>query len=236
MLETPSRIMRRIEARTGFAREMPSLPSLPGFEDSMALDPPSERSDDASLVLSDASAPITSTPTTTALLSQGGTTMQGRPRGSTPGSASATARFANSIAGRSSRSGRSSTHTTARFSIGRRSAQASFDDISLIPPTRDESRTPELSLGDELDLPSIRGLDSMRMPSLTPDLPDGMLESADEASLADALDSVSSRASTPPIESDDFPEPELDVEPTPRKNKSYDYSGSLRSAPKVRFL
>jgi hypothetical protein len=234
-METPSRILRRIEARTGSGREMPSLPSLPGFEDSMALEPQYENSDETSLALSDASAPLTSTPTTT-LLSNIRSTVHGRPHGRAPGSANSTTRFANSVTSRSTRSGKSSAHNSTGFSAGRRSVQASFNDVSLIAPAREDERSIELSIEDELDLPSMRGMHSMRAPSMPPDFLDEGGLSGDEGSLANALESVSSRASTPPIESDDLPEPDLDIEPTPRKNKSYDYSMSIRSAPKVRFV
>ncbi|KAG6811541.1 hypothetical protein H0H92_006894 [Tricholoma furcatifolium] len=127
MLETPSRVWRRIEAVEN--RDMPSLPSLPGFEDSDNPDPledPSETDDDASNI----SSPMTSTP---APASAHHTIATIRPSSST----SSTARFASSIDSR-----RSSLHKPASFrgespySKGRN--PDSFD-ISRIPSLPDIS-------------------------------------------------------------------------------------------------
>jgi hypothetical protein len=85
--------------------------------------------------------------------------------------------------------------------------------------TREED--PELAVSTRSSVP-----DAL----LPPELPDPSVESDEQErdlSIADALESVSSRSSTPPIE--DLPP---DIEPTPRK-KSYDYSLSVRTEPKV---
>ena len=93
MLETPSRIWRRIEAAE--AREMPSLPSLPPFEDSGDLEESSDPNqhddeDNYDELFANISSPMQSTPTSSH------NTVTSTFRG--PPSATSTARFAHSIA------------------------------------------------------------------------------------------------------------------------------------------
>ncbi|OBZ74034.1 hypothetical protein A0H81_06284 [Grifola frondosa] len=115
MLETPSRVWRRIEAVEG--RDMPSLPSLPSFDDS--ADQLSESTEDVSEDVQITS-PIHSTPAP--ISSHTRSTI--RP----PSSTSSTARFAHSIASRSSKSALS----ISRATVIKQDLQESFD-ISSIP-------------------------------------------------------------------------------------------------------
>ncbi|KAJ7043757.1 hypothetical protein C8F04DRAFT_1366949, partial [Mycena alexandri] len=195
MLETPSKIWRRIEAIED--REMPSLPSLPAFGDSEGEDDSlnhiSDRRDagEVDKHLSNVSVPMHSTP---AASSHHASTIRAA------SSTSSASRFANSIA-RTSRSsmGRSS----ARFSSARRSEPESFDDISAIPSLPDvhpERGTGHYSDEDEESVPDVY---------LPPD--EGEVEEED-VSLADALESVS-RTSSPRRE-----------EATPKKNYDYSVS------------
>src|SRR5882762_9549711 len=111
LLETPSRIWRRIEANED--HDIPSLPSLPGFDDSAAGDPTdttsgSDQDHDVDL---DISLPVHSTPA----LSSRTAASTIRP----PGSSSSTTRFANSIASRNSRSTSGGFSTSAGSSFRR---------------------------------------------------------------------------------------------------------------------
>ncbi|KAJ7117849.1 hypothetical protein C8R44DRAFT_832392 [Mycena epipterygia] len=214
MLETPSRIWRRIEAIED--RDMPSLPSLPAMGDSEgedeSLNQTSDRNDadEVDEQLSNVSAPMHSTP---APSSHHASTMRAA------SSTSSASRFANSIA-RTSRSsmGRSST----RGFSSRQSHPDSFDDISAIPSLPDvqpERGTGHFSEEDE-DLDFDRSRESVPEVYLPPDEDEEDDEGEQDVSLTDALESVS-RTSSPQLFSRD--------EPTPKKN--YDYSVSLRSEP-----
>src|SRR5258705_3699569 len=101
VLETPSRIWRRIEAIEH--RDMPSLPSLPLFEDSEVLEDESQgpAQDEGEEVIGNAkimSSPMQSTPTTQF------TVTSSQRRSTTTITNSSTARFAHSIASRSNKS------------------------------------------------------------------------------------------------------------------------------------
>ncbi|KAJ7105464.1 hypothetical protein C8R43DRAFT_1165567 [Mycena crocata] len=210
MLETPSRIWRRIEAIED--RDMPSLPSLPAFGDSdgenESLNQSSDRNDadEVDEQLSNMSAPMHSTP---APSSHQASTMRAA------SSTSSTSRFANSIA-RTSRSsmGRSSTRG---FST-RQSHPDSFDDVSAIPSLPDVQA--ERGTGDFSEEEFDRSRDSVPDVYLPPDEDEEDEEGEQDVSLTDALESVS-RTSSPQLFNRD--------EPTPKKN--YDYSVSLRSEP-----
>ncbi|KAJ7696511.1 hypothetical protein B0H17DRAFT_1158623 [Mycena rosella] len=214
MLETPSRIWRRIEAIED--RDMPSLPSLPAFGDSEGEEESHNQTsnrndaDEVDEQLSDISAPMHSTP---AASSHHTSTIRAA------SSTSSASRFANSIA-RTSRSsmGRSSTR-------GRQSHPDSFDDISAIPslpdvhPERGTGHFSEEGTDEEEDEVDFRrSRESVPEVYLPPD--DDEADGEQDLSLTDALESVS-RASSPELFSKD--------EPTPKKN--YDYSVSLRSEP-----
>jgi hypothetical protein len=177
MLETPSRVWRRIEAQVASGREMPSLPSMPGFDDSALSGSSGSDSSrapkDLSLDLdldSDGSRdlpqghhsihPIQSTPSqagsfATARPGMFGGSRQGSGKG--PDSASSTARFAQSIASRSTRSSRSGNNTNTNMfsrngSGGLKSvSHRSFDDVSIIQPASHAPDGYEISL----DLPSM---------------------------------------------------------------------------------
>src|ERR1700742_3665133 len=99
LLETPSRIWRRIEAVEG--RDMPSLPSLPGFDSSAESNRITEEDDgellnqiSEELDQGDESLPIHSTPASSHMHTAASTIR-------IPTSTSSTARFATSIASRS---------------------------------------------------------------------------------------------------------------------------------------
>lgn len=213
MLETPSRIWRRIEAVE--AREMPSLPSLPPFEDSQEVD---ESESDARVQEDDedqyddlfdsVSSPLQSTPTATH--HSAATAFRG------PSSTSSTARFAHSIASRSNRS--SIGTTTSRGMLSRKTQNDSFNIPSLpdIQPTAGISR-----FSDEAEEEDIENSNSVPDVYLPP--PDEDDDPNRELSLTDALESIS-RSSSPPFS----PGP-VSHEQTPKKNLDF----SFKSEPKV---
>ena len=140
LLETPSRVWRRIEAGEG--KDMPSLPSLPAFEDS--ADGQISESNDEDTEASQDSLGVHSTP---ALMSSNTATSTIRP----PSSTSSTARFAQSIASRSTKSGLS----ISRASYGKRE-QPSFDISSISSfhyrdgHSADDHTSPPKAEGDSL--------------------------------------------------------------------------------------
>jgi hypothetical protein len=207
MLETPSRIWRRIEAVED--RDMPSLPSLPAFEDSADVEQISSEvvvdGDD----LSDISAPIHSTPPLSAHHTVTSTIR-------VPSSTSSTARFASSIANRSSKS---SLALSSSKGMSTRPSHPDSFDISSIPSLRDENGNGVADCDSE----------EMIMEESVPDMylppEENDSDGEQDVSLTEALQSVS-RTSSPP-----YAPHEPDIEPTPKK--AYDYSVSLRSEPKV---
>lgn len=202
MLETPSRVWRRIQDNEG--QDMPSLPSLPAFEDSGEHE--TEDTDEDEDVLPN-SLPLQSTPAVSAHYKSASTI---RP----PSSTSSTARFARSIISRSSKSSLNSSrgNNTRQQSLP---PEESFD-ISAIP------RLPNAS--SHLDFADIRSSDQESdgsIEELNPDLYlPGVIED-DDLDITDALASVSRSNSPAP-----------NIEPTPKKSK-YDYSMSLKSEPRV---
>ncbi|KDR80779.1 hypothetical protein GALMADRAFT_241215 [Galerina marginata CBS 339.88] len=213
MLETPSRIWRRIEAIED--ADMPSLPSLPPFDNSAEAE---EISNEASLHENDdqfedefesTSSPLHSTPASTQH------TLTSANRG--PSSTSSTARFAHSIASRSNKS--AANMTSSRGMSSRRSQHDSFEVPSLpriaqIPGTPGYRHETE----DDEDEETRSSVPDVYLP------PEEDEEGDRDFSLTDALQSVS-RSSSPP-----FP-PQASREATPKKN--YDYSVSLKSEPKA---
>jgi hypothetical protein len=203
MLETPSRVWRRIHAAEG--ADMPSLPSLPALDDSAENE--SADSEHLSTIYSRKMAPIHSTPP--AILHTATSA------GQLPSSMSSTARFASSIASRSASQRQASLSGPASVT----GIQESFD-VSLIPALPDGSDEDQL------------GHEGRRYAS-PGSVPDAYLptEEDDDAeqdfSLTEALESVS-RAGSP---SPQHELPDLENEATPKK--AYDYSVSLRSELKV---
>ena len=138
LVETPSRIWRRIEADE--QNDVPSLPDLPSFDHSndVTATTTSEESHP------DPSSPIQSTPVPSSTV---------RLQSSTP----STARFAQSIASRASRSGSafsSSAGSSSKASQPTQRTDISFDDISAIPsyPPPDKLGLDEDGLDDDLSL------------------------------------------------------------------------------------
>lgn len=211
MLETPSRVWRRIEEIEG--RDMPSLPSLPPFEDS-AEDPDELDELDYDLNLS---SPLHSTPATASMHNTAASTI--RPTSST----SSTARFANSIASRSTKSSLalSSSHRIS----SRRNHPDSFD-ISMIPSLPDINAEPGTTHFSYDETDEEISKDSVPDVYLPPE--DGFDDHDGERdlSLTEALQSISQTGSPP------YPMGSFEKDTTPKKN--YDYSVSLKSEPKVR--
>ncbi|KAH8103946.1 hypothetical protein BXZ70DRAFT_923662 [Cristinia sonorae] len=201
MLETPSRVWRRIQDNEG--QDMPSLPSLPVFDDDSG-EHEIESTDDEDILGN--SLPLQSTPAASAHHKTASTI---RP----PSSTSSTARFARSIISRSSKSSMNSSrgNNTRQQSLP---PDESFD-ISAIP------RLPSAS--DHMDFADIRSSDQESERSMEGSvdmyIPPGVVDDED-LDITDALASVSRSGS---------PAPELI--PTPKKK--YDYSVSLKSEPRA---
>ncbi|KAI9064084.1 hypothetical protein FKP32DRAFT_1625808 [Trametes sanguinea] len=171
-LETPSRVWRRIQVNQ--EQDMPSLPSLPAFDDS--ADPHITTSDDGSEDDMQIASPIHSTP---AALSNAASTIRA------PSSTSSTARFAHSLASRSTKS-----LSTSRGTAPAHADEGSFD-ISSIPSLPDVHRQPE-----DMDFHSSdQQTEDSSVPEayLPPTLDDNLEADLD---LSDALQSVS-RSNSP---------------------------------------
>jgi hypothetical protein len=199
MLETPSRIWRRIEAIEG--QDMPSLPSLPAYDDSIAAS--SDSVDAESEPLDLIPTPIHSTPAPTS--SHATSTVR-------RSSSSSTARFAQSIVSRSTKSALS----TSRGMTTTHTAVESFD-VSVIPSLPDMHDDDDGRYSEEMDIDEAESLPDDHLPQEE--------HEPDDASLTDALQSVSRCAS---------PSPQDVSEGGPTPRKAYDYSISLRSETKVR--
>ncbi|KAH9951077.1 hypothetical protein B0H21DRAFT_855438 [Amylocystis lapponica] len=198
MLETPSRVWRRIEAIEG--RDMPSLPSLPAFEDSEQLSESNEdTNDDFPEPL-----PIQSTPA----LSHRTVNSTIRP----PSSASSTVRFAQSIASRSSKSALSA----SRGSAQKPALDASFD-ISSIPSLPDvQGRDDEFEVrSSDQDTEASSMSDVYLAPTMAVDAA-GDLEG--DLDISDALQSVS-RPNSPELHDTDTPQKKYDYSVSLRTEK-----------------
>ncbi|KAF9530371.1 hypothetical protein CPB83DRAFT_850794 [Crepidotus variabilis] len=209
MLETPSRIWRRIEAIEH--RDMPSLPSLPPFEDSAE-----EEEDDISEEHGDKlsrdfmMSAIHSTPTTTHHTAT--STLPG-------GNTSSTERFANSIASRSNRSSRGFNASPRSQSL-KNKTYASFEVPSL--PTLG----PTVATGPYSDQDYDDDDEGVKSKSSVPDIylpPEEDENGERDFSLTEALESIS-RESSPPLHFD------ITREETPKKNQ--EISASFRSEAK----
>lgn len=213
ILETPSRVWRRIEAIED--RDMPSLPSLSDSED-----PNHDDHDDSEEDPNDISSPIHSTPAQSSAHHTAASTI--RPLSST----SSTARFANSIA---SHSTKSSQGLPPSRGVSLPKDHPDSFDISRIPSLPDISAEPwtgqYIEDEDTDEEPSKDSVPDVYLP------PEGDYDDGDgerDVSLTEALQSVS-RTSSPPYST------EL-VEPESTPKKYYEYSVSLRSEPKARQL
>ncbi|KAI9451888.1 hypothetical protein F5148DRAFT_1378754 [Russula earlei] len=126
LLETPSRIWRRIQADE--QHDMPSLPEVPAFEDSNDLNATTTLEEGHRSDVHPTS-PLQSTPAPPS--NQNTIRLQS--------STSSSARFAQSIASRASRSGSAFSSSTgslskrSRLSVSSQRSDISFDDISAIP-------------------------------------------------------------------------------------------------------
>ncbi|KAG6863188.1 hypothetical protein C0991_007675 [Blastosporella zonata] len=222
MLETPSRVWRRIEAVEG--RDMSSLPSLAGFEDESdgpELEGPSAERSDFDDDLNEFSSPITSTPAHASSHHTMASTI--RPSSST----SSTARFASSIASRSTKSssksssrGPLSSHGASPYS--RKGHPDSFD-ISRIPSLPDISAEPWGGSDETTDEESSK--DSVPDVYLPPAAHNEEEEAAElpfEEAFQHANQTGSPRYSSKSMS--------IDYGGTPKRN--YDYSVSLKSEPK----
>lgn len=219
MLETPSRIWRRIEAEG--SRDMPSLPSVPGFDDSAEI---SISSDDLRPYHGEyevneepsfghIASPIHSTP---AASSHHASTVRAT------SSTSSTTRFAHSLA----RSGRSSlAHSSISRALSARQRYPDSFEISAIPslPDDDIGRRSDCSSG-EIDDDLVGSRESAPEEYTSDRIRTPMDEDANfDVSLTNALESISS-----PYQS----EPERGR--TPKEQSYIDYEVSLKSSPKVR--
>ncbi|KAG6831612.1 hypothetical protein H0H87_004674 [Tephrocybe sp. NHM501043] len=218
MLETPSRVWRRIEAVEG--RDMPSLPSLPGFEDESDGPEPSSEPSDLDDDLNEFSSPLTSTPAQTS--SHNTLTSTIRPSSST----SSTARFANSIASRFTKSSsKSSSQGAASFRAVspyfKKGLPDSFD-ISRIPSLPDISAEPWVGSDENAEEESSK--DSVPDVYLPPEHNDE--DENTDGSVQDAFEPANQTGSPR------YPSKSVSIDyGTPKKN--YDYSASLKSEPKV---
>ncbi|KXN84255.1 hypothetical protein AN958_12828 [Leucoagaricus sp. SymC.cos] len=209
MLETPSRVWRRIEAVEG--QDMPSLPSVPALSDSEA-EPLTSRvlpqdSDENTDEDDDVPSPRHSTP---AGSSQYNATIR-------PFSANTTPRLANSIGSRRS-------FTLARSIGSQRSKQDSFSIVKMpsLPRTNVTTGNAQDSSSDhDLEEQSKSSVPEVYLP---PPEDDDELDGED-LSIANALQSVSRSNSPAPFAVDAFED-----DGTPKKN--YDFSASVASEPK----
>lgn len=173
LLETPSRIWRRIEADE--QNDMPSLPDVPAFEDSNDVNA-TTTSEESHHSAFRPTSPLQSTPAP--LSAQTTIRLQS--------STSSSTRFAQSIASRASRSG--STFSSSTGSLSRRSrpsisslkSEASFDEISAI------------SFHSQ---PNVAGVDGAGV-----DVAEGGLDDDMDMSLAEALRPTNRSGSPFPLE------------------------------------
>lgn len=238
MLETPSRVLRRIDAAEG--AEMPSLPSLPAFDDSAyqssssssAVEFELEDNRQLSTIYSepdeeDQAAPVHSTP---AAAASNTVTFNAKP----PSSTSSTARFAGSITSRSTYShGRAGLASVSRVtSISAVKGRQDSFDVSVIPSLpdgrdgsdEDDNRTEDMGYSLHKSKDSVP--DVYLPPEEETDDP-----TAQHFSLTEALESVSRASSPYPQHDEGVMEQFYDA----TLSKKYDYSVSLRSEPKVRM-
>jgi hypothetical protein len=188
---------------------MPSLPSLPIFDESG--DHPSQETDSLDMGLSVGSNPLHSTPAVYSSY----TASTIRP----PLSTGSTVRFAHSVA--SMKSSKSGSLSASRGNTSRQYAIPPKDfsfEVSAIPSLPNASYDLEIRSSDQDTSGMQSSVAEAHLPPMHPHATrDGDID------LFESLQSIN-RSESPSL-----PEPE----PTPRKK--YDYSVSLRSEPKVRL-
>lgn len=226
MLETPSRILRRIDALDD---DMPSLPPVPDFEDDSGIlsssqissrsvnnrDPSHKNGSSDILHASDESLPYQSTPALSHLQRTASTV---RP----PPSARSSARFAQSLASSRSRSTRSAT-SQSRNGSGRQFGNDTFD-VSEIKPV-----PPDVSTDSDDDYVGAMSLELANSKVSIPVNYQPQAPSLDEEDLdlTEAMEDISRSPSPSQLE-----DRSADVPPR-NKGKYYDYEVSLKSEAKV---
>ena len=227
MLETPSRLLRRIDAIDD--DDMPSLPPVPDFEDdsgvlsssqisshSVHLKEPSQKSGSSDVLhASDESLPYQSTPTVSHLQR---TIFTVRP----PPSARSSARFAQSLASSRSRSTRSAA-SQSRNGSGRQFKDDSFgvSEIKPVPPDLSTDSDEDYAGAVSLELANSKASIPVNYQSQAPSLDE------EELDLTEAMEDIGRNHS--PFQPEDR---SADVS-SKKGGKYYDYEVSLRSEAKV---
>ena len=227
MLETPSRLLRRIDAPDD--EDMPSLPPVPDFEDDSGIlsssqisshsvnprEPSRESGSSDVLRSSDQSLPYQSTPTFSHLQRTISTV---RP----PPSAKSSARFAQSLASSRSRSTRS-TASQSRSGSGRQLKDDTFDvsEIKPVPPDVSSDSDDDYAAAMSLELANSKVSIPVDFQPQAPSLDEEDLD------LTEAMEDVGrSRES--------FQPEDRSMDLSSRKEpKYYDYEVSLKSEAKV---
>ena len=226
MLETPSRLLRRIDALDD--DDMPSLPPVPDFEDDSSILSSSQISHSASprevshksgssdvLHASDESLPYQSTPTLSHLQRTVSTV---RP----PPSARSSARFAHSLTSSRSRSTRSAVSQSRNRSGGQfRDHTFDVSEIKPVPPDVSTDSDDDYVGGMSLELVNSKASIPINYQPQAPSLDE------EELDLTEAMEDI--------VRSDSSFQPEdHSMDAPPKKGgKYYDYEVSLKSEAKV---
>lgn len=227
MLETPSRLLRRIDALDD--DDMPSLPPVPDFEDDSAILSSSRISSHSAnprevshksgssdvLHASDESLPYQSTPTISHLQRTVSTI---RP----PPSAKSSARFAHSLASSRSRSTRSGA-SQSRNGSGGQFRDDTFDatEIKPVPPDISTDSDDNYVGAMSLELANSKASIPINFQPQAPSLDE------EELDLTEAMEDIGRSDSS-------FQPDDHSADPPPRKRgKYYDYEVSLQSETKV---
>lgn len=229
MLETPSRLLRRIDAIDD--DDMPSLPPVPDFEDDTGIlsssqisshsanprGPPHISGSSDVLHASDESLPYQSTPTFSHLQRTASTV---RP----PPSARSSARFAQSLASSRSRSTRSSA-SQSRNGSGKQLRDETFDvsEIKPVPPDASIDSGDDYAGAMSLELANSKASIPVDYQPQAPSLDE------EELDLTEAMEDIGRSRS--PFQPEDR---SMDV-PSKKGGKYYDYEVSLKSEAKVSF-
>jgi hypothetical protein len=230
MLETPSRLLRRIDALDD--DDMPSLPPVPDFEDDSGVLSSSQISSHSAnpretshksassdvLHASDESLPYHSTPTISHLQR---TTSTIRP----PPSARSSARFAQSLTSSRSRSTRSGA-SQSRNGSGRQFRDDTFD-VSEIKPV-----PPDISTDSDDDYVGAMSLELANSKASIPVnyQPEAPSLDEEDLDLTEAMEDIGRSHSSPPPE-----DHSRDIS-SRKGGKYYDYEVSVQSQTKVSFV